>query len=225
MHYFETISVKLMRSFLPRASILSLSVALIALSAQIKFNLGPVPYTMQNMGITIASLLLPPLDALMSVLIYISLIAIGLPLASGMRGGISVLIGYTSGYIWGFAISAPLMSMLSRAYLKRKKIPLRSIGKREAAALLLISVLSFIPTYLLGYLVFLRYAVPSSSLYLWSSNVASSIGFSSENIYLMIFAASVLIFLPQDVLMDQTIGIALAKEIDRFLHERGIEWE
>ncbi|MGB9725744.1 MAG: biotin transporter BioY [Fervidicoccaceae archaeon] len=206
-----------------RIPLTALSIALIALTAQIKFNLGPIPYTFQNLGITFASLMLSPLNAFVAVLIYIILIAMGLPLASGGSGGPAVLIGYTSGYIWGFAISAPLMSYLSKLYLKKRGIRLENIGKKDVIFLLIISTISFLPTYFLGYLVFLNYAIPGSKLYEWSSNVLQSIGFFSSSRYLIIFIASVLIFLPQDVFMDQLMAILLARYTEKILRDRGFD--
>ena len=39
-------------------------------------------------------------------MVYIVLGAIGLPVFSGFRGGVGVLIGATGGYIWGFLLTA-----------------------------------------------------------------------------------------------------------------------
>ncbi|MEM4871380.1 MAG: biotin transporter BioY, partial [Thermofilaceae archaeon] len=58
------------------------------LLAQVTFRLGPVPYTMQNAGVVLSGLLLPPRWALLSQLLYLALIATGLPLAAGLRGGV-----------------------------------------------------------------------------------------------------------------------------------------
>lgn len=133
-----------------RISLMALSIALIALTAQIKFNVGPIPYTFQNLGVTFASLILPPINAFMTIILYLLLICCGFPLAAGGSGGPAVLFGYTAGYLWGFAISAPLMSFLSKVYLKRKNIRLSDIKGIEIVVLLIISTISFLPTYFFG---------------------------------------------------------------------------
>ncbi|NPA97841.1 MAG: biotin transporter BioY, partial [Crenarchaeota archaeon] len=61
--------------------------AITSITAQIKFNLGPIPYTMQNVGVILAGLLLSPLYAATSMILYVFLIFIGLPLAAGFTGG------------------------------------------------------------------------------------------------------------------------------------------
>jgi biotin transport system substrate-specific component len=40
-----------------------------------------------------------------SILIYLALGAVGLPVFSGFQGGIGVLLGVTGGYLWGFLFS------------------------------------------------------------------------------------------------------------------------
>jgi len=205
--------------------LVAISVVMMGLTAQLKFNVGPVPYTMQNLGVTFASLILSPLYAMLSILIYILLIAAGLPIASGGSGGVGVLLGYTAGYLYGFAISAPLMSFLSRIYLKKRGITLAELRKRDVISLLLISLISFLPTYALGFAVFLKYAIPGSKLYSWSTGVSGILGISPSSRYLAIFAASVLIFIPQDLFMDQLLGILLAKSAYRFFREKGLKIE
>ncbi len=193
----------------------------IGVLAQIRFSLGPVPYTMQNMGVVMASLLLPPYSALLAVGLYLFLIFIGFPLASGLMGGPLVLIGYTGGYLWGFLLSAPFYSYLSRKYLEYRGKGLWEINYRDGVVLLLLSAICFLPVYLLGFLFFYHYAVSSPQLFSWASK-ASSMLINLNSRGFIIFVASVLIFLPQDLLMDHVLGITLAKEISRILRERGV---
>jgi len=211
-----------MRTSPGKLAISAFVISVIAISAQIKFNVGPVPYTMQNMGVTLAGLLLPPQYAFLSIFIYLLLIALGLPVASGGGGGVSILAGYTSGYLWGFAISAPLISFLTRIYFRKTGKDLITSSVKDIAVLLTIITLSFLPTYALGFIVFYRYSVPNSSLFSWSNSVAESIGFVNPSRFWTVFIASVLIFLPQDIFMDQLIGILLAKGISSFLQQKGL---
>ncbi len=66
----------------------------------------PVPITMQTFGIYAALLLLGSKRGLCSILLYISLGAVGLPVFSGLSGGFGHLISPTGGYIWGFVLCA-----------------------------------------------------------------------------------------------------------------------
>lgn len=189
--------------------------------AQASFYLGPVPYTMQNVGIILSGLLLPPKYALFSQSLYILLIAVGLPVAAGFRGGLYVLIGPTGGYITGFPIASLLMSILSRFYLRRRSIRLSDIGFRDAVSLVLLSAVAVLPVYILGFAVFTWYVLSNANLFNWASKIASFVGVSGNKI-LVLFIATVAVFVPQDMLMDHVIAVAVAKALARYFEGRGI---
>ncbi len=190
--------------------------------AQVKFNIGPVPYTMQNMGVMLAGLLLPPSYALFSMILYIVLIAIGLPLAAGFHGGLAVLVGYTGGYLAGFIIAAPIMSMLTRRYLMKRGKELHEINTRDFLIILSFTAIAAIPIYVLGFTIFAYYALHQSPLYLWSKSAASFFKLNVNSELLTIFIASVLIFMPQDIFMDHVLAILVAKGVSKILSVRGI---
>ena len=204
------------------AALIPLIAALAAVGAQLRFTLGPIPFTLQNTAVALAGLLLRPPQALLSMLLYLGLIAIGLPLASGFRGGFPTLFGYTAGYLWGFAVSAPLISVLARAYLKSRGRRLWETSVADRVVLTLLVTLGMAPTYLLGFLVFAHYALPDTGLYNWSQEAAQYAGFAGLEGKGLVFAASVLIFLPQDTLMDHPLAVALGASLSRKLWERGV---
>lgn len=68
-----------------------------------------VPFTLQTFAVFLAVGVLGGKRGSMSVLIYILLGAIGVPVFAGFSGGISALFGTTGGYIIGFLFSALLM--------------------------------------------------------------------------------------------------------------------
>ena len=102
-----------------------LTVALMTVSAWIVVPFGPVPFTLQVFVIVFALLALHPKDALASLGIYVLMGAIGLPVFSGMRGGLGVLAGPTGGFIWGFLLgslaSVALMQVWSSSKDRRGK--------------------------------------------------------------------------------------------------------
>jgi len=61
-----------------------------------------VPFTLQTLFIILAGYLFTPLDAFLTVFIYVLLGAFGLPVYSGARGGLSVLLGPTGGFLMLF---------------------------------------------------------------------------------------------------------------------------
>jgi biotin transport system substrate-specific component len=88
--------------------------ALIALLGIISIPLpiSPVPITGLNLGIMLAGSILTARQAFFSVLTLIVLGGAGVPVFSGMAGGIGVLLGPRGGYYWGFLFGAALIARL-----------------------------------------------------------------------------------------------------------------
>ena len=202
--------------------IVAFMVALMYVSAQIRFHVGPVPYTLQNMAVVLSGLLLPPKYALASQLLYLLLIALGLPVAAGFRGGLGVLLGYTAGYLWAFPVASLLMSLLSRVYLRARGRRLSCVSRIDVFFLWLLSFIAVLPVYVLGYMVFLYYAVPSSRLYVWAESIVDGIGLAPGDPLTVLFIASVLVFIPQDMLMDHFVAVVSARSIAGLLESRGL---
>lgn len=81
--------------------------AIIAVLAQISIPLGIiVPFTLQTLGVFIASAMLGWKRGTLSVILYVLLGIIGLPVFAGFSGGAAVLFGATGGYIIGFIFTA-----------------------------------------------------------------------------------------------------------------------
>lgn len=81
--------------------------AIISVLAQISIPLGIiVPFTLQTLGVFIASAMLGWKRGTLSVILYVLLGVIGLPVFAGFSGGVSVLFGATGGYIIGFIFTA-----------------------------------------------------------------------------------------------------------------------
>jgi len=196
---------------------------LTGLLAQVRVLVGPIPYTLQNIGVILSGLILKPKYAFTSMTLYIVFIALGMPMASGFRGGLGVILGYTGGYLLGFIISAPLMSILSRTYLRIVRRELQSIRRLDFIALLLLSFIAILPTYMLGFIVFTYYALGNQVISSWAEGVVQHLNIYVDDKILLSFIASVLIFIPQDLLMDHTIAITLAKYISKILTFKGVE--
>ncbi|MBR6474866.1 MAG: biotin transporter BioY, partial [Lachnospiraceae bacterium] len=65
-----------------------------------------VPFTLQTFAVFTIVGLLGGRKGFLSILVYILLGAVGLPVFSGFKGGIGVLAGTTGGYIIGFLFIA-----------------------------------------------------------------------------------------------------------------------
>lgn len=79
----------------------ALCTALIVVSSWITVP-APIPFTLQTFSVFLTAGLLGGRLAVVSVLTYILLGAVGLPVFSGFTGGIGVILGASGGYLIGF---------------------------------------------------------------------------------------------------------------------------
>lgn len=98
-------------AWLNRIALISLFVALTAISAQIKFYLNsPVPYTLQVLVVLLSGMVLGGRDGALSQIAFIGLIALGVPLAAN---GSAALTGATAGFLIGFIPAAYVTGYLA----------------------------------------------------------------------------------------------------------------
>jgi len=88
-------------------------VTVVSLMAQFSFDLGPVPITGQTLGVLVMAALISPIEALVGILLYILIGALGAPIFADGSSGIDALIGNTAGYFVGFVVAAVTVSYLS----------------------------------------------------------------------------------------------------------------
>lgn len=87
---------------------IGLSIAIIAVCAWVTVPIGPVPFTLQMLAIPLVIAVLPPIQAVSAVYLYVIIGAIGVPIFSGFKGGIGVLLGPTGGFLIGYLIGVVL---------------------------------------------------------------------------------------------------------------------
>jgi len=85
---------------------------------------GSVPITAQSMGVMLAGAILGSKRGALSVLLLLALVAIGLPLLSGGRGGLGVFAGPSVGYLVGFPVAAFLVGLLTERIGRPYRLPL-----------------------------------------------------------------------------------------------------
>ena len=86
--------------------IIALFAAIIAILAQVTVPLPLVPITGQTLAIGLAATILGARYGTMSVVVYLALGAIGLPVFAQLSGGMSIVFGPTGGYLVGFIPTA-----------------------------------------------------------------------------------------------------------------------
>jgi biotin transport system substrate-specific component len=99
----------------------ALFAALLAAIAPFKIPLGftPVPITLQTIVVLLSGAMLGPYYGALSMILYIVVGALGLPVFAGGSSGFGVLIGPTGGYLFSYFIAAFVIGM----YVKSRKNP------------------------------------------------------------------------------------------------------
>ena len=96
-----------------KMAIIALMTAVLCILAPISIPvfISPVPVSLGVLAIYLTAYVLSPLDATISVIIFILLGTFGLPVFSGYSGGLSKLVGPTGGYIIGFLFTVYISSL------------------------------------------------------------------------------------------------------------------
>ncbi len=110
--------------------------ALIAVGAFIKIPVPGIPFTLQTLFVTLAALLLGPVLGTASVLCYIFLGLVGLPIFT-QGGGPMYVLQPSFGYIIGFAIAAFVTGKLAYS------TPVPGLARRILASLAGLAIVYF----------------------------------------------------------------------------------
>lgn len=90
----------------------ALMVGIMGILAQIAIPLGPIPFTMAIMGVFLVAGLLGSRLGAITMLVYILLGAVGVPIFTGGKGGLPVVAGPTGGFLWGYVLATYLIGRL-----------------------------------------------------------------------------------------------------------------
>ncbi len=74
-----------------------------------------VPITAQSLGVMLAGAILGPRRGGLALVVFLALVALGLPLLAGGRGGLGVFAGPSIGYLVGFPVAAFAVGALTYA--------------------------------------------------------------------------------------------------------------
>jgi biotin transport system substrate-specific component len=92
---------------------------LIGISAQISIG-WPVPFTLQTLAVLLTGALFGAKRGILTILLYLTEGAVGLPVFSAGRGGIAMFAGPTGGYLAGFLAAALVTGFLAQRGWDRK---------------------------------------------------------------------------------------------------------
>ena len=80
-----------------------------------------IPFTLQTFAVFLCLNILGAKKGIISILIYILLGVVGLPVFSGFNGGIGALLNVTGGYIIGFIFSALVFWLITSIFNKKTR--------------------------------------------------------------------------------------------------------
>ena len=87
--------------------------AVLSVFSVMTIPIGIVPITMSVFGVLITAVILGWKKGLISTIIFILLGCVGLPVFSGFKGGVQVLVGPTGGYITGYLLMVLVVGAVS----------------------------------------------------------------------------------------------------------------
>jgi biotin transport system substrate-specific component len=104
---------------LAQIAVFAALIAALGLPGAIYLGGTAVPITFQTLGVMLAGAILGARKGALSVLLLLALVAAGLPLLSGGRGGIAVFVGPSAGYLVGWVLGAFVVGWLTARLLPR----------------------------------------------------------------------------------------------------------
>jgi biotin transport system substrate-specific component len=93
--------------------------AVLGLIPMISLGVVPVPITAQSLGPMLAGSILGARRGALAILLFVLLVAMGLPLLAGGRGGLGVFVGPSAGFIIAYPLAALVVGTLTQRFWER----------------------------------------------------------------------------------------------------------
>jgi biotin transport system substrate-specific component len=94
-------------------------VAVLGVLPPINVAVTPVPITAQTLGVMLAGSVLGARRGGLALLLFLAVVAIGMPVLPGGRGGLSVFTGPAAGYLYSWPIGAFVVGLLTQLFWRR----------------------------------------------------------------------------------------------------------
>lgn len=107
------------RTFIYDMVLISISAALITVCSWISISIGPMPFTLQTMAIIAVLLATGGRRGTISILVYLALGSVGVPVFAGFKSGIMTFAGPTGGFLIGFVFAALIYWLLESLIFKK----------------------------------------------------------------------------------------------------------
>lgn len=107
---------------LAQIAVFAALIAALGLPGALYFGSTAVPITFQTLGVMLAGAILGARKGFLAVLLLEVLVAAGLPLLSGARGGIGVFFGPSAGYLLGWLLGVVVIGWFTARLLPRYRV-------------------------------------------------------------------------------------------------------
>ena len=110
------------RNKIQNLTMIALMAAILCIAGPFVIPFGMVPMSLANMVIYLTIILLDKKKATISVVIYLLIGFVGLPVFAGFTGGAGKLLGPTGGYLIGYLALSGIAGMILETYDKEKSV-------------------------------------------------------------------------------------------------------
>ena len=107
---------------LAQVAVFAALIAALGLPGALYLGGTAVPITFQTLGVMLAGAILGARKGFLSVLLFLVLVAAGLPLLSGGRGGLGVFVGPSVGYLAGWLLGVVVIGWFTARLLPRYRV-------------------------------------------------------------------------------------------------------
>lgn len=114
----------------------ALFAAVICVLAPLSVPIGAVPISLGVFAVALAAAVLGWKRGTVAAALYIIIGAVGLPVFSSYRAGVSVLVGVTGGYIWSYVFMALLIGAGADFKTEKKAVKAAALASGMVSALL-----------------------------------------------------------------------------------------
>ncbi|RBY75756.1 biotin transporter BioY [Geodermatophilus sp. TF02-6] len=94
-------------------------VAVLGLVPPVPVSGLPVPITAQTLGVMLAGSVLGARRGGLALLVFLAVVAVGVPVLSGGRGGLGVFVGPSAGYLYSWPVAAFVIGWLTQLCWRR----------------------------------------------------------------------------------------------------------
>lgn len=131
-------------------------IAVLGLVPKIDLAAG-VPITAQTLGVMMAGTVLGARRGALAVLLFLALVALGLPLLAGGRGGLGVFVGPSAGFLIGW----PIAALVAGFIVERWRAP---VGLVATVGALIGGIVVLYPIGIAGMMIVLGKTAPEATL-------------------------------------------------------------